>query len=229
MEVHVIHYINEKINIKDYKKWLINKKNFISSFKIIENGNYDIILIEECPCQNNEQLRKKEREWIEKIDCINIDKKPYSSMEEQKEYFKNWKINNIEQYNIKQKEYRLKNKEKLKEKKYLYWINNKDKIKEYKKEYYLNNIDKLKELKEKKTKKIECSICNSIVSKRHLVSHQQSNYCKSLLEKNKNEIIINNNKIECPICHSLVYNRKDNLTRHQKSIKCQKIKSNINV
>jgi hypothetical protein len=55
-----------------YKQYLNGKYHFVTSFKIIENGDYDIILLEEVKdCENKEQLRARERHYIESLDCIN--------------------------------------------------------------------------------------------------------------------------------------------------------------
>ncbi len=59
-------------HLSKYKQYLKGKTNFVSSFDIIKNGNYDIVLIEKCPCNDKEELHKKERFYIESIDCINI-------------------------------------------------------------------------------------------------------------------------------------------------------------
>jgi hypothetical protein len=48
---------------RDYNYYL-NGKNYITSFEIIENKNYNIILLEEYPCDNKEQLHAKEAEYI---------------------------------------------------------------------------------------------------------------------------------------------------------------------
>ncbi len=56
----------------DYKKFLNKKHSFMTSFDIIKNNNYDIVLIEKCPCNDKEELHKKERFYIENMDCINI-------------------------------------------------------------------------------------------------------------------------------------------------------------
>jgi hypothetical protein len=55
-----------------YKNYLNGKYNFVTSFKIIENGDYDIILLEEVKdCENKEQLNARERFYIESLDCVN--------------------------------------------------------------------------------------------------------------------------------------------------------------
>jgi predicted GIY-YIG superfamily endonuclease len=45
--------------------------NHCMSKYIIDNGNYDIILIENHPCNSKEELEKRERYYIENTDCIN--------------------------------------------------------------------------------------------------------------------------------------------------------------
>ena len=52
----------------EYKK----KRYSCSSYEIIKGGNYDIILIEECNCNNKEQLHARERYHIENTDCVNV-------------------------------------------------------------------------------------------------------------------------------------------------------------
>jgi hypothetical protein len=54
-----------------YKHYLKGKFNYITSFKILELGNYSIILIENCPCENKDELHKRERYYIETLDCVN--------------------------------------------------------------------------------------------------------------------------------------------------------------
>ncbi len=56
----------------DYKKYLEGQSHFITSFKILENDNYDIILLEEFKtCENKEQLHARERHYIDTLKCVN--------------------------------------------------------------------------------------------------------------------------------------------------------------
>jgi hypothetical protein len=137
----------------DYNRWQINKttKN-ISSYDIIKNNNYDIILIEEYLCNNKNELHARERYWIEQYDCVNkiiptrtqheyrndnIDKiKEYDN----DRYHNERKLNN--DYQKKIKDYRNKNKEKTQEYNKQYYINNKEKIKEATLNYAKNNKEK---------------------------------------------------------------------------------------
>ena len=47
------------------------RTNPTSSFKILENGNFDIVLLEECNCETKEQLHSIERKYIENNQCVN--------------------------------------------------------------------------------------------------------------------------------------------------------------
>jgi hypothetical protein len=55
-----------------YKSWVSGtRKQPVTSFDILKNGNYDIVLIEEYPCKNTEQLHARERHFIETMPCLN--------------------------------------------------------------------------------------------------------------------------------------------------------------
>ena len=127
---------------KNYKRYLNEKFPFISSFKIIENNNYDIILVENFPREKKEELHSRERYWIENTECVNMVISTRTHRE--------WYQDNKEKLKKHMKKYRENNKEKIKE----YYENNKEKIKEYyennkekKKEYYENNKEKINEKK----------------------------------------------------------------------------------
>jgi hypothetical protein len=45
--------------------------DYCRSFEIIKNNNFKIELLEECPCETQEELDAKERYYIESIECIN--------------------------------------------------------------------------------------------------------------------------------------------------------------
>jgi hypothetical protein len=48
-------------------------------------GNYDIVLIEEVEVENRDQLRQRERHYIETLDCVNL-VIPYRTEEEHKQW-----------------------------------------------------------------------------------------------------------------------------------------------
>ena len=55
----------------DYKSYLKGKQHYTTSFDIIKNDNYEIILIENCPCNSKDELHREERKYIESIRCVN--------------------------------------------------------------------------------------------------------------------------------------------------------------
>lgn len=56
----------------DFKAWKSGKKNYYTSFKLIEREGAYIELIEEFPCESREQLNKREGEVIRATaNCVN--------------------------------------------------------------------------------------------------------------------------------------------------------------
>jgi len=103
----------------DYKRYLQGKKNYVTSFKIIETGNFKIKLFEAYACLCRSQLEAIERIYIEGDTCIN----KVIPTRTTKEYHEKNK-DKILDYN---KEYYQKNKDKIKE----YYQKNKDKLNKY--------------------------------------------------------------------------------------------------
>lgn len=55
-----------------YKRYLINKNTYITSFELVKYDDAKIILIENYPCQNKEELHAKEYDWMDKTEnCVN--------------------------------------------------------------------------------------------------------------------------------------------------------------
>lgn len=103
-----------------YEEWLKGRYHYVTSFKIIEGGDYDIVLIEEVQCENKEQLHRKEREWIELMDCVN----KCVPTRTNKEYYEQ----NKQEILVQRKEYREQNKEDLLKKQKEYYEQNKEQI-----------------------------------------------------------------------------------------------------
>ena len=127
---------------------------YTSSKEILDGGNYSIVLIENVECETKEQLLRRERYYIESIECVNK-YRPIVSVEEAKAKHKEY-----------HKEYRENNKEIKKDKDKERYESNKAKHKERSKEYYNDNkeviIEKIKERrlkqKQQKQKAIEKAI-----------------------------------------------------------------------
>lgn len=119
---------------RDYNSYLKEDKNrrYCTAQKILEKENCKIVLIEKYPCNDKIELFKKEREWIENLNCVNK-QKPYTSDIEKKEYMIEYHKNHYEN-----------NKEEINEKTLKRYHLNKDKINKKTKEYRENNKEKEK-------------------------------------------------------------------------------------
>ena len=148
-------------HVRNYKRYKKGKSNNVTSFKIIENDNYDIQLIENFPCDSKDELHAREGYWIRKTDCVNRNISGRTIDE--------WKIDNKDKIRERQKRYRNDNKAKICE----YREKNKGKTKEYKKEYCQKNRDKL-------TEKVDCE-CGSSVRKCDLSRHKKSTKHKNFI------------------------------------------------
>jgi hypothetical protein len=110
-------------HISNYKRYLINGGNYMTSCKIIEfGGDIDICLLEEYPCNNTEQLHQRERFYIENYNCVNK-LVPTRSIQEYYEV-------NKDKYKEYNREYYKLNKDKYKE----YIKSNQEKYNEYQKQ-----------------------------------------------------------------------------------------------
>ena len=88
-----------KTMAKRYEQGKSNK--FCSSYEILKYKNPQIILVEETDCENREQLRARERYYIENCDCVNK-RIPGRT---QKENFAKWYSENREHRRNYQKKY----------------------------------------------------------------------------------------------------------------------------
>lgn len=94
--------------------------SYCTSFQILDNGNYDIILLENYPCETKDELTARERFHIESHDCVN----KYIPGRTKAEYYDD----NREHITKYMAEYR---------------VNNRETIAEYNAEYYVNNRDNI--------------------------------------------------------------------------------------
>jgi len=109
----------------------------------VVNGKWDdwyIELYEVYPCDNREQLNKREGEVIREIGTLNYRIAGRTPME--------WREDNIDKVKLTNQKSRENNAEKIKEQDKLYRENNAEKIKEQSKLYYENNAEKIKKYKQ---------------------------------------------------------------------------------
>lgn len=141
---------------------------------VVDNNwtNYKIILLENYPCDNVEQLKQQEQWWKDElnpayntISCYGID--IVKKKKNRKEYNLKTK-EHIDDYN---REYYSNNKEDICKRSKEYRLNNVIKVQEYHKSYGLNNVTKLqeynksysqrrREIYNKRTFKFICECCN---------------------------------------------------------------------
>jgi len=99
-----------------YKRHLAGQADYLTSFEILKNGDYDMVLIEECKCDNKMQLHARERHYIDQLNCVNKNK-PLRS----------------------KNEYRIENRDKINEQKKEHWNANKETINEKRRENWNTN------------------------------------------------------------------------------------------
>jgi hypothetical protein len=154
-------------------------------YKIIrENGgweNWDMIIIENYPCQNVNDAKYRERFWIEKESCsLNVTIPNRSK----KEYSQIYRVVHKEEISEKAKIYRINNKDKIKD----YIEANKEKISFQKQDWYEEKKDfilqKAKQnYEENKEQKIEYQKQYAQENKEHI-----KNYQDEYREKNKEKL-----------------------------------------
>jgi hypothetical protein len=157
----------------NYKEWKNGRPNYTTCFKLMEEGNFQIILLENYPCNSKDELHARERYYIENNDCVN----KIMPTRTRQEYYKF----NKDILNEKSKEYYESNKEEVKQKAKLHYDINKDKISEQKKIYYNTHKDKLSEQKKKyydtnKAKINEQKKAYYIANKNKILESKKANY-----------------------------------------------------
>ena len=118
-----------------------------SSFKILENKNYEIVLLENVCCESKEELHSIERKYIEENVCVN------------------------KQYPLRTKrEYYLAHKEDIIEKTTKYYEEHKEYLEQKQKENYLKNKESILE---RMKEKIHCE-CGCIVRRAGIADHKKT-------------------------------------------------------
>jgi hypothetical protein len=188
-----------------YKSWKEQKFSYMTSYEILKYDDCYIELIAECPCENKEQLHKKEGETIREMDCVN----KHIPGRTDSEYYQDNRVQLLE----KNKKYVIEHKEEIAEYQHNYAIEHKEELKEYHdnyyqehkeehskkaKEYRKNNSEKIKEqakkkynkpetqarIKERAKLKYNCDVCDKEVA---LCKKSRHEKCKEHLMKLNNE------------------------------------------
>jgi hypothetical protein len=117
-------------HINLYKRWEEDKNHYCSSFEIIQHDGYEVMVIEEVAKETNDDLRCRERFWVEWYGIANLVNKsrPQVTREEQVEQHKKYHAANRDERNRKAREYNAANREEIKLKKREYYVANRDEI-----------------------------------------------------------------------------------------------------
>jgi len=168
-------------HVRGYRVWKAGKCNKTSSFHIIDRGDYQIFLIENYPCNSRDELHSREgqiiRQYTSELECVNS----YIAGRSKIEY----RLDNKEAIQEKDKQYRLDHKDKIQEINKQYRLDNKEAIKEY----YEKNKDNIKkyrlENKEKISEqgkvKITC-VCGSCYQKADKSKQERTEKHQSFLK-----------------------------------------------
>jgi hypothetical protein len=225
-----------------YKRYLDDdKRSYMTSFIILENGDYDIVLIENADCESKDQLRAIERHYIETLDCVNkrvegrtisewynankekLQKQRHEYYETNKQHFKeihkNYYKNNLEVIKSKNKIHYEKNKIDILKRQKDYIERNKTKILDYRKEYGLKNRTKLIEKSKNyyNDNKEDLLLKNKVYRDNH--KDEVSEYHNQYRKKNKDKVNQRQyEKFECACGGNYTYAHK---AEHCKSKKHQ--------
>jgi hypothetical protein len=156
--------LNIRLNEHKCRKYDVKKEK---SKEILKYNDAKIYLIEDYPCSNKDELRKREGEIIRQIGSMNM------------KVAGRTKQNYIAENNEKHKDYH---------KQYQQQYRQKPEVKQYKKQY-----QQKPDVKEYNYEKISC-ICGCSISRHHISTHKKSQKHIKLIEQlnnaSNNEIVV---------------------------------------
>jgi predicted GIY-YIG superfamily endonuclease len=129
-------------HVQDFKNW-DGEKKCCSSFNIIKDGDYYIVLLESYPCNSRDELRMCEQKHIDLCECVNK-QKAFQSEEDFKECNKKWQK--------------------------IYYDKNREKIAERVKQRNLQNREKNKAYRQEK---VCCPTCQKMLQRHSLIAHKK--------------------------------------------------------
>ena len=160
-------------------------KSVCKSKSLIECGDAIIVLVENYPCNNKEELDTKEAEYIINNDCCNRTvplrtKKEYREDNKEKikeylkEYHKTYYEENKEKVNIKHKTYYEDNKERIAEHQKQYNQDNKERTKQYNQDNKERIAERKKQYYQDNNERHSC-ICGGLYTILHKKQHEKTN------------------------------------------------------
>ena len=94
------------LHTSNFRVWKKTGKHFMTSYDVLERGNYTIVLLELFPCTMKDELHARERHYIQTTECVN----KYIPLRTQKEY----KADFADVIHAYQKQYKIDNIDKIK-------------------------------------------------------------------------------------------------------------------
>jgi hypothetical protein len=155
----------------NFKYWKTGKRDYITSFKIIEFGDAYIELLENYACADKNELNRREGELIRSTDCVN----KFIAGRTQKEYY----VDNKETILAQKKQYHQDNRDTILAQKKQYQQDNKEKYLAYQKQHY------------EKNKEIRTCVCGSNYNYGHTTDryrHYRSNKHTEFVENFYNNL-----------------------------------------
>ena len=172
----------------DYKRYLVGKYTWVSSFTVLENEDAHVVLVENFPCNTREELLQRERFHIENTQCVNkqiTGRTPKEYYEEHRdditEYYREYYYLNRDKCLEKAKVYRDTNREVIRERaRELYHDNREERLRQNQK-WREENKDIVRERdksryqvrKKQLQEKIPC-LCGSLISRGWKWSHERT-------------------------------------------------------
>ena len=151
------------------KNKLYNERIVYISMRAIGIEHFNIILLEDYPSENKDQLRMKEQEWIQKLNPILNDRRAFRSEEEKMKYQLDYnKIYfNTPEIKVHRQTYQ----------------------KAYDKIYREKNIDRIRKIK---SEPILCKVCSVTTTRNHIKRHESSQLHQNnlLKQSSKDEVEI---------------------------------------
>lgn len=158
-------------HVDSYRCWLGGKSHYVTSFKVLENYDFDIVLLENYPCSSKDELFVRERYFTNEIDCVNKCKNQGLLIELGKKEYR--------------KQYLEQHEHEIKQSKKIYYDKNRIQLIEKKRLYdHINRI----QIREKKNQKCTCE-CGRYYCLGHKARHMKSPIHKQYIELLKYENI----------------------------------------
>ena len=179
-----------------YRGFLKKTKHshYTSSYEILKYDNVEIGIIEEYPCNNKEELYRREGELQQQIKCVNKliagrTQKEWRILHRQEllDYGKKYRVEHKEELQKKRKIYVKKNENLMKEKRKEKYRENKNDMNKKSREYQKKNIE---QINKNRGVKFDCQ-CGGHYTLRHKARHLKTKQHIKWLEENKKLITDN--------------------------------------